>query len=470
MKNTIKTIGIIFIIAFAIVACGPGAEPDPTFTVTFTGEGISLDPQTVKKDGKADKPADPTYILSQGLYKHTAVTLPLPSFDKWETADGSTYTFSEPVTADITLTGKWKSAAPTAENLTVTTDDDIVSAAITTVNANTETTNNYTLILSGKVDAKKNPTLTKGNLTIKTDKKGFIRDIKAFHPTTGTLVYLTIGDSTTASNPPTLTLEGIALQGTGVEVGDSLVRITNGGTLIMERDSKVTGHKNSAKTNNGANGNGSAVCVFGGNLTMQAGSFITGNESTENSETGSGTSTNRNRVGGVYTYVPDSGDVKLKITGGEIVDNVCTAGNTKDLYATEGGTFELSGNVQIKEITINADVPGSGTTTVGNSSLKYTVIKVSNLGEEADVKLSLRSTIAKTNVPYIWTGAANTSAYGSGQQVLEAASGTLSAEDVKKFTLLQFKGSDGADPIPTTANGTNPYFIIDTTGKFVKKP
>ncbi len=64
------------------------------FTVTFdSNEGSKVDPQSVTKNEKAKKPADPT----RAGY----------SFDGWYTTQMALYDFESPVTKDFTLYAKW---------------------------------------------------------------------------------------------------------------------------------------------------------------------------------------------------------------------------------------------------------------------------------------------------------------------------------------------------------------------------
>jgi hypothetical protein len=446
MPTVLALMAAVFIIA----ACGPAVEPDPTFTVTFSGDGINVPSQTVKKDGKATDPGNPTYSPIQGLYKNYTA----PSFSNWKDEDGATYDFSKPVTAAITLTGNWSSQLPTAETLTGASD--IVTEAISKVNGDNTANVKYTLFLRSDVTptvAAEGVTLTKGDLTIIGATTGQ-RTINAFAPTLSTpppansdVIYLQIGPATapaSGTTGPTLTLKNVILKGTGEEVGDSLVRVRHGGTLIMEDQSKITGHKNSAISSDGANGNGSAVCVYGGNLTMKAGSLIEYNESTKaagGNTDDSATKGNRNRVGGVYTYVPTNGKVELKIEGGEIVDNKCTQGNTADLYATEGAgaTFTLTGKTKIGELTINADPADA-------NSVPATIIVFdleNNVG-----KLSLRSTGAISAVQTAWTG----------KQVLIGKNGGTTAPeavDLAKFSLGDFKGNAGFQAISGYSLGSD---------------
>ena len=73
----------------------------PTYTVTFdSNEGSAVEPQTVEKDAKATKPADPTrtnYTFN-GWYSNAELT--------------AEYDFNTPVTGSITLYAKWTYNAP----------------------------------------------------------------------------------------------------------------------------------------------------------------------------------------------------------------------------------------------------------------------------------------------------------------------------------------------------------------------
>ena len=412
MKNTIKVLGILLIIAAAvfIAACGDLPEADKTFTVTFDSDGGTSVPSQKVKDGeKASKPADPTKSGSAaptaaGLYKDGAGGS--YTFSKWE-KNGVEFNFNDPITENITLKAVWSGSGgggPTEINVSGAQGTKLFQKAINYINSNTFTPQSgesYTLVLSlAENDSETEAfissgaiTLSKSNLklTITSNSAGQ-RTIKSTVPSG---VFLTLGPATGTSNT-SLTLKNVVLQGSGSEVNDSLVRIQNGATLIMEDQSAVKGHKNGATTSDGLNGNGSAVCIVGATLTMKQGSVIEDNESTKDATNSQGQVTqNKNRVGGVYTIASGTTGPTLNIEGGQVINNKSKEGNTKDVYATEGGSFNLSGNVKIDEITLNADA-ASGTTSASNPATSYTsIIIVSNLGPQADVHLSLRSTADK---------------------------------------------------------------------------
>jgi hypothetical protein len=471
---------ILLAAAFLITACGDLPEAEETFTITFNSNGGStVAPQKgIAKDGFAKTPLPtPTWVgtpapTTAGLYKDAATTGGTPSFQGWykSLSDSSPFApTTTPITENITLIAKWNNvpAQPTlisvGESATTPFTFAMAINFIKGASFSPSATESYTLVLSqAENDTNQNfissgaIALDKNNLklTITSNNAGQ-RTIKS---TVTNGVFLTLGpagDGTTTSNT-TLTLKNVVLQGSGSEVPDSLVRVQNGATLILEAQAAVKGHKNSTTdTGGGEKGNGSAVCVVGATLTMKEQSVIEENASTKaNGE-------NRNYVGGVYTIANDKGvGPTLNIEGGQIINNTCINNNTKDVYATEGGTFKLSGNVKIDEITINADaatISPTNPTSATNQASVYTVIEVSNLGTEAAVKLSLRSTSAIGYVPTVWTG----------HEVLKAPSGgTLTEDIVKKFTLGDFKSRDGRQAI-------SGYEIVNTgadIGKFVKTP
>jgi len=445
MKKTLKTLGIIFIIVAAVfVTACPGELEPAGYTVSFDSDGGSdVASQTVEEGGTATKPTDPTKSATvEGLYKGSLDS----TFVEWQ-LNGSKYDFSTVVTEDIELKAVWTDATP--ETLSDGADDIFTKSVTYIKNKAPTSTDKYTLALKNNLTPAKQIVIDTANtdLTIKNiggQKTITSPDLSGASVTSNANanVFLVIGPSTQPTTTPAnnikLTLVNVAIIGfaglddsgnlkaDGKEVANSLIRVQYGATLELGDGSAVKGHRSSSVNGSGATGNGAAVCVFGGTLTMKAGSVIEQNESTKDSSIGTGTETNRNRVGGVYTFVPvntngtaayTGATVTLDIQGGVIKNNKCTAGNTKDVYATEGGTFKLSGNVEIEEITINADIPTASSdspTKSTDTNIAYTSISVSDLGSLADVTVSLRSTAADlTNVKAIWAIGKQVISYGS---------------------------------------------------------
>jgi hypothetical protein len=466
MKNTLKMLGIVCIIVSAlfIAACDDLFEMDKTFTVTFNSNGgTTVSPQIgIKDGGYATKPPNPSYVgtsspTTAGLYKDGSAAS-TPQFDNWylSLTDPTPFNFtSTPITGNITLIAKWtdgSSGGSTLIDVSGATGFGIFQKAISYLTLSTFTPQGdgkYTLVLSAaENDSEANAFISSGAILLnKSNLKLTItsssvaqRTIKS---TVTSGVFLILSGSTTS-----LTLKNIALQGSGNEVDDSLVRIQNGATLTLGNQSAVRGHKNKTTVGSGTKGNGSAVCVVGATLIMQEGSVIEDNEST-------GSQANKNLVGGVYTIASGSTGPILKITGGQVINNKCTEGQTRDVYATEGGSFEFGGNVKISEITLNGDAPGNDapiTTDSNFNNAVRAVITVSNLGTQADVKLSLRSTSTGLDVvKKVWTNNAVLIAPANG--------GTLSAADVRKFNLNQFKCYSGT---PTSQDIGDGYKISDS--------
>ena len=500
MKNTLKMLGIICIIAAAIfiTSCGPGVEADPS--VTFDANGGTLNGPskvTVKSGETVAEPTAPkapaagsgSEPTTAGFWKLGAASSEPPTFKEWQ-LNGAKYDFSTPVTADITLKAAWNygsgGEATKLDDKLVAADGDLLSQVVAYLNKTaTPTTANdkYLLVVGTSFNTTKQIVMEKGNLKITKVTPGGDRTITGFTPTgTNTAnshVAFIIGPATppaSIASAPTLTINSVGLRGnceikenpdgtadlTGAGVGDSLVRVRNGAKLILDEGSSVKGHKNNVANTSGTTGNGSAVCVVdGAALTMMQGSVIEHNES-------SATSTNKNLVGGVYTIITNTatGDYKtvtLDIQGGQINNNKSAKntdgtdnGQTKDVYATEGGVFKLSGNVKISEITLNAD-PAT------NTVYTYTTMEIYNLGPAADVNLSLRTTTA--------ANAAAVGALWKDKTVLtgpKPSTGSAPAVDstyVGKFHLKDFKWNGGNAAIDT-AQTTG--YKLSNDGKFVE--
>jgi len=499
LRLLIMATGLVLMTAAFFAACGdPGTGATPTFTVKYMDGNKELKPpETVTKGGngtKADPDYDPTVPPSkeEGLYKNFAAA---PAFLGWSEEAYATegkQLSQIPITKDTTLYAVWDRSGLEKETLDT---GNIVEKAFTFINSKNPATDDpgWTLVLTRTDPYTVSNALTPlsknySKLTITTDSTAQ-RTIKSG---LASGVFLSIGPTGTSvaanSTGIVLTLRGIIIEGKaglkvvegsydpvvdpeGDEVTESLVRVAYGATLIMENQARITGHRSDVTTANGANGNGSAVCVYGGTLTMKEGSSIDQNESTK--DNASPNTTNRNRVGGVYTYSPTLSSNKVPVTlnieGGKIVNNKCTSGNTKDVYATEGGTFKLSGNVKINEITLNADQENANASIPTNTSSNpnvYTTIEVSNLTETAEVNISLRASITIESVKTIWTWGTAAGMTGSGIQVLKGPNDSApSSNDVAKFTFVGFKGLDGFKPY---APNDAAEFKLDATGKFVK--
>jgi len=483
LKLLVLATGLILIAAVFFAACGPGAEPDqdpvpetapvdPTYTVTFKNGSITYKTETRLKIGDSVTfPKNPTSLdyagpdlpTTVGFYKLT--TTNTPSFQGWSLTKNGTTTETSPytVTGNQTFYAIWNNGG-TWETTTLTGSGSTLAKVKSTI-ASPSANDYYALVLgpveTTETDFKTPMTINTAVAFDATNTKLIITSTSAgqrvIKSSVTSEVFLTIGPPNSIDNNTiSVTLNAIVLEGTGT-ANDSLVRVQNGATLTLAIQSAVRGHKNSATSGSGTNGNGSAVCVFGANLNMKYGSVIEENEST-------GTSTNTNLVGGVYTIASDKGtkpEPHLIIEGGQIINNTCKTGQTKDVYATEGGSFILSGDVKIDEITLNGDASGTTAPFTNNDnalSATRAVITVSDLGKEANVKLSLRSTSNGIDVvKKVWTDNA---------VLIAPASGNLSSADVGKFTLKEFKCYNGT-PTNQTISGYKISTDADKIGKLV---
>jgi len=446
-KNVFKLLGIICIIAIAaafIVACGDGEEGTKNYTVTFKDGDTTITTQTVPADGLATKPSDPTKddpledrTLAQGLYEDP---IKAPSFDKWD------YDFTKPITANTTINAVWKDDGSKPLTLVAangnTIPDDIVSRALATIKAvpNKTATNKYILMVGDPAKSdEENLIKMKGviamsdpntKLTIRSIKgAGRIEITPDFTNTGSNLVQFTIGPASFPSgaidNSISLTLYNIALKGTGTAVGDSLVRVRNGGILILDGSSTIYNHKNSATTGGGANGNGAALCV------VDCGQLIVKDATIEKNEA-TGTNNNQNLVGGVYANSTTNSATRapiVKIEGGVFQGN--EGKYTKDLYITEFTDFTMTvtGALTIGDFTINADNTGG---TVYPTIIKIPA-KVTN-----PINLNLRTTDSLQKAKDNWVGKVVL-------QGVSASAGTpgytVTTDDVAKFQLKEWRGT-----------------------------
>ena len=205
--------------------------------------------------------------------------------------------------------------------------------------------NNYAINVTGEgfaVDASSDSKPTFGwnkNITI-TGKKGSSGNIPiiTLKPGAyGSLLYI-------VGTPPfkqIVTIENITLQGHSSN-NASLVKVDSGGNFIMNKDSTITGNKNTST-------NGGGVYVYEGNFTMNDNSKVSDNEAAsgggvfvdsekfimnDNSEVSGNAATNSG--GGVYIK-----EATFLISGGTVKTN--TAGSGAALYVKNGSNFAKYG-------------------------------------------------------------------------------------------------------------------------------
>jgi len=447
MRNTLKTLGILCIIAAAlfIAACGDLPEADSGFTVTFNSDGGSSVPsQSFEKDSAKTltKPTDPTKteLTDPGLYRDFAGY----KFEGWFDSSGSLYTaFGSTPTESFTLKAKWSIPDANKVSLGTGTGDDVTKAfAAVKAAAGKTATTQFTLY----INAPANPTgalvLDGANskLTIISDRE---RNIKS--PILTNKVFITVGGTKTDTPLDTsisLTLKNVAVVGSDTATGDSLIRVQNGASLTLENKATIEGHKNNidavggTNTSSGKNGNGSAICVINGStLTIKEGAYVWKNEST-------GVQPNKNLVGGIYVIgspldtVPTNPVIRstVNIEGGYIKENKCTDGNTADIYITEDVVLHMKGNLTIGELAINTDKRNNGANYIYPDF--YIDGKVTNTID----KLNLRSSFgdANTAAADILTGVQ--AAWTNATVFKGTATYDITSSDVAQFKLWEFAG------------------------------
>jgi hypothetical protein len=504
MKKDVKlalpimaTVLVLLAAGFIIAACGPGLEPEvkeKTYTVTFyngstvvktesglaEGDKITTAPSLSNSDW-----VTPEFPTAVGLHKIS----PTISFGGWTlTPNGSTTeTFPFTIgTSDVKFYAKWNETGATWSTVTITgSTGTTLQKAVTTIKTDpttrTSSTQFYLLLDTNdapdqgetiRLDAA-NIKLTiagKGDVTIKSPNlvnNGVAQD-------TNNRVFIKLGVSTetAATGSVSLTLKNIWVEGSGYATPDSLIRVENGATLILDQDSKVWKHQNNAgltggaipTTGSGTNGNGSAICVInGGKLIVKPQAYVQENKAL-------GNQANTNLVGGIYAHGNNAATVRstVIIEGGVINNNTCTAGNTGDIYISDSVDLTMNGTLTIGELTLNADIVGTGAT----AKLVSAVIKIPSAVSNKVSKLCLRSTepLTSNEGGTAAQGLATTIENWTGTQVLQGTGGyTITSNDVAKFELGDFRGS-----MAFTGNGidANNFKIADSgadLGKLVTK-
>lgn len=472
MKNTLKTLGILFLIAatFLIAACGPIEPVTPSYTVTFDADGGTPVPpiQTIEEDSGdlVKEPTKPTKteLTDAGFYKNFIEY----TFDGWFDGNTKYEGFGkDTITADLKLKAKWSIPENVKIDLPAGAGDDVTKvfnyfdAGTTQAPTATDT---YILYLKESANNPTAPlTLKKdyANLTIIGEKgnNGISinsPDLSSGLPTGNAnkdKVFITVGtgavqNGTTIPAPNTtkitLTLKNVAIKGTGKETSNSLIRVVNGATLTLDEKAYITGHVNKyvstpnrAGDSYGDFGNGSAICIVNGStLNIKQGAIVEKNKS-------AGTQTNTNLVGGIYVIgspATSPGNNKnistVNIEGGTIEKNECEDGNTADLYITELVKLNMKGYVTIGELCINSD-DGNFPEFIVDGKI-YNPIN----------KLNLRSSTGNSQAAAALTTVKNVWAPATGRPtIFKGTSGyAITDPDVGQFTLMEFTGSTSLRP------------------------
>jgi len=433
MKNLKILLGITLIAVIIFASCGDPEPEDETFLVQFldsNNASLGIDSQHVISGGNATEPSTPTKSgaipSNEGLY-----TAPFTSnFAGWQ-LDGEDFDFYTPITAHITLKAKWTESSPIAA-VASATGTNIVAKAFSYLNASGTTAGDFILALGADVTC----TTQK---TEKTNTKLTIVGIGSERTITlsGAAPLFAIGKANTGSastpnakdNTISFTLgNNITLQGTASST-ESLVWIRNGTKFTMKPGSKITGNTSSGDTY--GKGWGSALHIDWSFFIMEGGS-VAGNNG---SKTADG-----HVVGGVY--IEDSSTVTLE--GGSISGNTSVA--TQDLYIVGGSTLTMSGTANVKDLTLGIGYNSS------QQPVAWAFVTVSSDFTGSVESLNLRGAASD------WTPA--------NRPLLKAATGTLTAATIEKFTLALGNFINDSTAAKTPITDTHK---ISSTGALVVK-
>ncbi|MCL2410108.1 MAG: hypothetical protein FWC97_00555 [Treponema sp.] len=168
-------------------------------------------------------------------------------------------------------------------------------------------------------------------------------------------------------NGVTLRLQGVTLQGLNPNPGGAFVIVENGGTLIMEAGSKITGNINTAPGTgvNLVNQGGAVRINSGGTFTMNDG------EISDNSTIVEG--------GGVFNLGT------FNMNGGTISDNATTSGvviTSGGAGVSNRGTFNLNGGLILFN-TVNAARGAGGGVLNALTASVFVMVDGSIIGNEA---------------------------------------------------------------------------------------
>jgi hypothetical protein len=339
---------------------GQQGNPAPVFfTVTYDlGDGYlpgipaGLSSENVIVGGKVRMPIKipvreaegNTLSMPAGLYSTTGGILN-HTFAGWywdddgdEETEDVLWDFDDNViTAETTIKAGWGDPAP------VPVEPNNIAAAVAHINT-LANAGEYVLVLDNKDTSDARAAIPAGpqaltqngiDLTIRAlnseqeitlSSNGILFDIG---PATanGNIVKLTIREN--------ITLKGRSAGGNGnANNNNPLVRIRNGGTLLMEEDSKITGNTSSQDTE--SLGCGAAVIVANGLFTMRDTATITGNFATNNYYS--------KNAGGVY--VADTSAARFVMEDESSVTGNTNAGVSKyDVFVRSQDSVPTSGSL-----------------------------------------------------------------------------------------------------------------------------
>jgi|GEM_PF-6563088 len=397
-------LAVVFMAALA-TSCGKDSEdekegekdkphtplPNNTCTVTFIGENESTSTQTILCGGEAKEPKKPPEKLEPGLYVGTP---PAYRFDGWF-ADGATvpFDFDTPIGADTSLRARW-TLLSSSSTLVAEVAANNVAAAIEYVNA---TPGEYTLVLDADVEISNTQTLDRADVQLTIVGARQERSILANNLAAELFRIDKIDATLRLGKNITLKQKNLIL-GTAVQVND--------GKLVMLDGSKITGFTRAVSLAE------SATSIR--NFTMEGGE-ITGNKDSGNQYW---------RVGGIHV----GGGSTFHMRGGRVSGNF-SAFPTPD---TPADVF-IGSSSAIAEITLSdkAVIGALSLRAMGGMQRPIITIGTTYSGEVSKLHL--------LGDPNHWTY--------SERAVIQAETGTLTANDIAKFGLGEFRTEPGSPPI-----------------------
>jgi len=138
----------MFIAAMLFTSCKKDVQKDKQFFVTFVADNGSS-PTTMKvTEGKTvPKPEDPVKDAPEGLYKGP----PICTFNGWYNGNTPWDFDKDIVSANITLKAKWST---NAVDISKQMSPEILTKAVSYVNANASAETTFTLVLASNVTSK----------------------------------------------------------------------------------------------------------------------------------------------------------------------------------------------------------------------------------------------------------------------------------------------------------------------------
>jgi len=331
--------------------------------VTFDSDGGNVVPaQTIRNGNMATKPEDPTKTIASGLYLGT----PNGSytFDGWYYGE-TKWDFNAAIIAPITLNAKWTLPDNVIRIASVLSND--VAAAVTYVNANSISGEEYTLLIGTNVTSG-TQTLNAPNAKLTIIGIGAERTITS---TSSNFLFTIDGNNATS-----LTFEQNIILKNGNIRSDYLVYVRRG-SLTMRNGSKITGNDVLAVSIVGIN------AIF----KMEGGEISGNNPYTSNPNW-------------KFGCVNVSAGGTFEMSGGNITDNTAYS-SLDDVYIDYDCIFRLSGSARIGKITLSANnnTTRSTVTIAGNFSGTVTTLHLCG-------SINSLNTIADwwTNVPVIVGG------------------------------------------------------------------